>query len=124
MSLPNLLNSLTQESDVEVVPDRRNVTALFSAEDVSGPANLHIPHRYAETCSQFGCFLNGFEALLRFLAQYLAWTVEQIGIRPVCTSTDSSTKLVKLSQTQDVCAGNNDRIDIWNVVSALNDRGR
>ena len=100
------------------------MSALRLAKHVTGAPDLQIPHRDAEPGSQLGVLPDSREPFFRCLLEQSVPPVHQKRIGRPVRPADSSAELVELRKTHPVCVADDDRVDIRNVKSGLDDGRR
>src|SRR6478672_2867562 len=95
-----LLDSLREQTRIEVEAHGRHVAGLLRAKDVAGTADLEVRQRDLEARTEFRRVEDRLEALAGLVRQALSAAVEQVGVGPAARSSDAAPQLVQLCEAE------------------------
>ncbi|CAB4882033.1 unannotated protein [freshwater metagenome] len=115
---------LIEHGEIELEPQRRDVPGLLIAEQVSGTADLQVAHRDLEAGAQLRVVGERAQAPHRLVAQRRSTRVEEIGVGTLAAATDAAADLVKLRESEEVGALDDQRVGLRDVEPRFDDARR
>ncbi len=99
------------ELHVEVVADGRHRAGLVVAQEIARAAYLEVSHGDLEATAERGVVANRAQSLIGRLGEHLIDRMEQVGVGALPTSSDATTQLVQLTQTETFGAIHDQRVN-------------
>src|SRR4249919_571915 len=119
-----LRDRLVEHLDVELEPERGDVTRLLGAEEVAGAADLEVAHGDLETGAQLRVVCDRREASACLRRQLRGVRVEQVRVRENVRAAHAAADLVELREPEGVGALDDEGVRLRDVDPGLDDGGR
>ena len=120
----DLDDGFLQQLAIEVEPNVVDRSALLGAQNVARPPNFHVAHGDRKPHAELGELFQRRQALHRRVGDRLSPGQDQVSIGLAHVASHASAQLIKLSQPHRVGPVDDDRVDVGDVDSVLDDRGR
>ena len=115
-------DGLAEKLAVEFETDADDVAALLGTEEVAGPTELKVAHRDPEAGAELSVLAHRGEALTGNLEEPSVAVEQEVSVGLMFEAPDPATELVKLREAEAVGPFDDDRVAVWNIETALDNR--
>src|SRR6266480_4668402 len=118
----DLGHSLFEKLTIQIETDCNDMAALSVAQNASGAATLQVAHGDSKTRAKRAVLFDGADPFARCAHCHHFALKQQVSVRLVVRAPDPPTQLIQVGEAKLVSPIDDDRICIWDVEAAFDDR--
>src|SRR5262249_22005378 len=114
---------LLEQLAIQIETDRHDMAALSGAENATRAANFQIAHGDPKSGAERAVLFDRVDPFARGANRHHLAREKQIRVSFMLGPADAPAELVKISQPKTIGAVDDDCVGVWNIQTALDDRG-